>query len=79
MLIALVALIGACGAPDGDDVPAGRSDTRQIPTNTTPGLHLSGHVNVGVMSESGAGRARTASSPRLYQSGQVDLDIVSRF
>jgi hypothetical protein len=39
----------ACGGAQKDDLPAGRSDTRQIPTNTTPGLHISGHATVGVV------------------------------
>jgi hypothetical protein len=42
-------LLGACTAPSGDR-------TREVnhpniePTNYEPGLHISGHVNVGVVS-----------------------------
>ena len=41
--------VTACGPRNNDGIPAGRSDTRQQPSNTTPGIHLSGYVNVGVV------------------------------
>ncbi|MDF1729637.1 MAG: hypothetical protein P1U53_18010 [Sulfitobacter sp.] len=47
-LLAVLALAG-CGTPDPNDRPAGRSDTRQQPSNYEPGIHVSGHVNVGVV------------------------------
>jgi len=51
-LIAVLLFGGAaCGGPVEDSSPAGRSDTRQQPTNTTPGIHISGHANVGVVSQ----------------------------
>ncbi|MGB3243795.1 MAG: hypothetical protein WBB25_04635 [Sulfitobacter sp.] len=50
MTLALVALAG-CGTPDPDKTPAGRSDTRQIPSNYEPGVHITGHANVGVVKQ----------------------------
>ena len=53
-MIRIAALMGAmtmliaCGPPDPNDDRAGYSDTRQQPTNTTPGIHVTGYVNVGV-------------------------------
>lgn len=47
-LIGVIALLVGCGPPNPNDDPAGYADTRQKPTNTTPGIHVSGHVNVGV-------------------------------
>ena len=48
ILFMCLAALAACGAPNPDDDPAGRADTRQVPTNTTPGVHVSGYANVGV-------------------------------
>lgn len=48
-LIAALFALGACGEPSAPDDPAGFSDTRQQPSNLTPGVHLSGHVNVGIV------------------------------
>lgn len=47
---ALLAL-AACGTPDPSDIPGGRSDTRQQPSTLTPGIHVTGHANVGVVKE----------------------------
>lgn len=47
LLAALLAL-SACGPPNPNDDPAGYADTRQKPSNLTPGLHVSGYANVGV-------------------------------
>lgn len=47
-LIGVITSLVACGPPDPNDDPAGYSDTRQQPTNTTPGIHVTGYVNVGV-------------------------------
>lgn len=44
----VLAACAACGTPNPDDDPAGRADTRQIPTTTEPGIHLSGYANIGV-------------------------------
>lgn len=44
-----LALLAACGPPDPGDDPAGRADTRQQPSTLTPGVHIGGHVNVGVL------------------------------
>lgn len=41
--------LAACGPPDPKDDPAGFADTRQQPSMTEPGLHVSGHANVGVV------------------------------
>jgi hypothetical protein len=48
LIVALAALVG-CGPPNPNDDPAGRADTRQKPTNLTPGIHISGYANVGVI------------------------------
>ena len=48
--MAMLLALTSCGTPNDDGIPAGRSDTKQIPTNTTPGIHVTGHVNVGVVS-----------------------------
>ncbi|MBM1634690.1 hypothetical protein JQV27_17690 [Sulfitobacter mediterraneus] len=48
-LVGMLTLLVACGPPDPKDDRAGYADTRQKPTNTTPGIHVSGHVNVGVV------------------------------
>jgi hypothetical protein len=48
-LIALLFALTACGVPDRENAPAGRSDTRQVPSNYAPGLHIGGHVDVGVV------------------------------
>jgi hypothetical protein len=45
----VIAALAACGGPNPDRPPAGRSDTRQQPSNYQPGVHVSGHVNVGVV------------------------------
>ncbi len=47
LIAALFALV-ACGPPNPNDDPAGFSDTRQQPSNLKPGLHISGHANIGV-------------------------------
>tara|TARA_R110002049_G_scaffold23781_3_gene84477 strand:+ start:86780 stop:86950 length:171 start_codon:yes stop_codon:yes gene_type:complete len=47
-LLAVLGALAACTPPGGDTIPAGRSDTRQQPSVTEPGIHVSGHVNVGV-------------------------------
>ena len=47
-LIALLFALVGCGPVDPHDDPAGRADTRQIPSNYTPGVHIGGYVNVGV-------------------------------
>ena len=38
----------ACAGFQNDNIPAGRSDTRQQPSTLTPGISVSGYVNVGV-------------------------------
>ena len=43
----LLALAASAGSQN-DDIPAGRSDTRQQPSTLTPGISVSGYVNVGV-------------------------------
>jgi hypothetical protein len=48
-LVGMLTFLVACGPPDPKDDRAGYADTRQKPTNTTPGIHVSGHVNVGVV------------------------------
>lgn len=48
VVVALLAL-GACTGPDPDRSAVMGSDTRQIPSTTEPGLHIGGHVNVGVV------------------------------
>ena len=45
---ALLALT-ACGGTNDDGVPAGYSDTRRNVSTLEPGVHVSGHVNVGVV------------------------------
>jgi uncharacterized lipoprotein len=50
----LCALVAGCGA-DGEPVQPTRnatgtlSDTRQQPSNYTPGVHVSGHATIGVV------------------------------
>lgn len=41
----------ACGPVNPDDDPAGRADTRQKPSNLTPGVHITGYANIGVVRE----------------------------
>jgi len=45
--LALLLLV-SCGPREPDVTGAGRSDTRQIPSNTEPGLHIGGYANVGI-------------------------------
>ena len=47
LLLALAGLAG-CTGPGGSDRSAVRSDTRQVPTSTEPGLRVSGYANIGV-------------------------------
>jgi hypothetical protein len=49
--ILALSVVTACGpfSPKGD--PAGRSDTRQQPSNLTPGVHITGYANIGVVKE----------------------------
>jgi len=48
LIVALFAL-AACVPPNPDDDPAGYADTRQQPSNTEPGVHISGRADVGVV------------------------------
>jgi len=48
-LLALLLALAACGPPNPGDDPAGYADTRQQPSNYEPGVHISGHANVGVI------------------------------
>lgn len=48
IVLALCAL-AACGPPNPDDDPSGTPHTRQMPSNTEPGVHISGYANVGVV------------------------------
>jgi len=48
-IMGVITLLLACGPPDPNDNRAGYSDTRQKPTNLTPGIHVTGYVNVGVV------------------------------
>tara|TARA_R110002110_G_scaffold117021_31_gene289268 strand:- start:4944 stop:5114 length:171 start_codon:yes stop_codon:yes gene_type:complete len=49
LLTLMLALLVSCGPPNPNDDPAGRADTRQKPTNLTPGVTFSGYVNIGVI------------------------------
>lgn len=48
IVLALCAL-AACGPPNPDDDPSGTPHIRQMPSNTEPGVHISGYANVGVV------------------------------
>ena len=48
MLLTLFVLAG-CTQPHPEGPSAARSDTRQVPTVTEPGLHIGGYVNAGVV------------------------------
>ncbi len=45
----LVGAVAACGLPEASGEAPPRSDTRQVPSNYTPGIHISGHANIGVV------------------------------
>lgn len=53
LLLGLLGLLAACTGPLPPQAesgpPAGRSDTKQQPSNYDPGLHLSGHADVGIV------------------------------
>ncbi len=48
LIIAALAALVSCGPKNPDDDPAGRADTRQQPTDLTPGVSISGYANIGV-------------------------------
>jgi hypothetical protein len=48
VVIALLLAVAGCGLPEQGGTPAGRSDTRQVPSTYEPGVHITGYVNVGV-------------------------------
>jgi hypothetical protein len=48
LLVILTLALVACGQPKGTKQERVGSP-RVEPSNTTPGLHISGHVNVGVV------------------------------
>lgn len=43
--------VTACGPVDPKGSAAGQSGTRQQPSNLTPGIHISGYANIGVVKE----------------------------
>jgi hypothetical protein len=47
----MLSMLTACGPVNPNDNPAGRADTRQKPSNLTPGIHISGYANIGVVKE----------------------------
>lgn len=49
ILAGFLLAVSACGTPDPDTTQAGRSDTHQQPSTLTPGVHISGHANIGVV------------------------------
>ncbi len=42
------AILASCGANKPETGMTGRSETKQVPSNYEPGLHIGGYVNVGV-------------------------------
>ena len=48
LLIAALLALAACERPHHADGPHMGSDTHQQPSNYMPGIHMSGHANVGV-------------------------------
>jgi hypothetical protein len=51
LIVCAILALASCGPVNQNDDPAGRSDTRQKPSNLTPGVHIGGYANIGVVKE----------------------------
>ncbi len=46
--LVVCAILASCDTNQPETGMMGRSETKQVPSNYEPGLHIGGHVNVGV-------------------------------